>query len=117
MLSNHWFGGGGPSWRWLCTGVPFGPMNDRSLMSDMILALIEQAVRAPSSHNTQPWLFRVREAAVEIHADLARALPVNDPHNRELYISCGAALFNLEVAAARAGVGTKTTPLPDPSNP
>ncbi|MGL4462044.1 MAG: Acg family FMN-binding oxidoreductase [Planctomycetia bacterium] len=86
-------------------------------MNDMTLALIEQAVRAPSSHNTQPWLFRIHKGAVEIHADRSRALPVNGPHDRELHISCGAALFNLEVAAARAGVGTETTRLPDPSNP
>ena len=63
-------------------------------MNDTTLALIEQAVRAPSSHNTQPWLFRDREGAVEVHADRSRALPVNDPHDRELHISCGAALFN-----------------------
>jgi nitroreductase len=91
-------------------------MKKRILMSHMTIAFIEQAIRAPSSHNTQPWLFRVRAGAVEVHADHSRALPVNDPHNRELHISCGAALFNLEVAAARAGVGTNTTSLPDPSN-
>lgn len=83
-------------------------------MNDRILALIEQAVRAPSSHNTQPWLFRVRDEAVELYADRSRALQVNDPHDRELTISCGAALFNLEVAAAREGVGTQTTLLPGP---
>jgi nitroreductase len=80
--------------------------------SDMTLALIEQAVRAPSSHNTQPWLFQVRPGAVELHADRSRALPVNEPHDRELHISCGAALFNLEVAAARTGLGTETALLP-----
>lgn len=86
-------------------------------MNERILALIEAAARAPSSHNTQPWLFRVRDKAVEVHADRSRALPVNDPHDRELTISCGPALFNLQAAAARAGRGTETTLLPDPSHP
>jgi hypothetical protein len=82
-----------------------------------IIALIEKAARAPSSHNTQPWLFRRRQDAVEVHADRTRALPVNDPHGREMTISCGAALFNLESAAAEAGHGTETTLLPEPADP
>src|SRR5690606_6420042 len=32
----------------------------------------------------------------------APALPVSDPHDRELTISCGCALFNIRVAAAAA---------------
>src|SRR5262245_33315915 len=86
-------------------------------MDKNTLALIGKAIRAPSSHNTQPWLFRVREGAVELYADRSRALPVNDPHDRELAISCGAALFNLEAAAARAGAGTETTLLPEAGDP
>jgi nitroreductase len=62
-------------------------------------ALIADATRAPSSHNTQPWLFRATSDSVELHADRTRALPVNDPHDRELVISCGAALANLCAAA------------------
>ena len=54
-------------------------------MTDLAFLLIEQATRAPSSHNTQPWLFRVSAEAVEVHADRSRALPVNDPHDRELH--------------------------------
>ena len=70
--------------------------------------LLEAATRAPSSHNTQPWLFRARGDAIELFADRTRALPVNDPYDRELTISCGAALAHLEVAAAAAGHGVRT---------
>ncbi len=66
-------------------------------------ALVQRAALAPSSHNTQPWRFVVRDGALELHADRTRALPVNDPGDRELTISCAAALFNLRVAAAAAG--------------
>jgi nitroreductase len=63
------------------------------------LALIADATRAPSSHNTQPWLFRSAPGRIELHADRTRALPVNDPLDRELVLSCGAALANLCAAA------------------
>ncbi|WP_205208599.1 hypothetical protein [Arenimonas caeni] len=66
--------------------------------------LIARAVLAPSSHNTQPWLFRPGEGHVELLADRTRALPVNDPDDRELVISCGAALLTLRAAAAGAGL-------------
>lgn len=69
--------------------------------------LLEAAVRAPSSHNTQPWLFRTHGDTVELFADRTRALPVNDPFDRELTISCGAALFNLRVAAAHQGLAAE----------
>lgn len=55
-------------------------------------ALVRYAVRAPSSHNSQPWLFRVVGDTLELRADRGRRLPVVDPEDRELTISCGAAL-------------------------
>ncbi len=77
------------------------------------LALVASAVCAPSSHNTQPWLFRVSTEGVDLLADRTRALPVNDPDDRELTISCAAALFNLRVAAAHHGVACTVEVLPD----
>lgn len=64
---------------------------------------VESAIRAPSGHNTQPWLFKLTEDAIEIHADRRRALPVVDPDDRELTMSCGAALLNLVIALRHAG--------------
>lgn len=79
--------------------------------------LIEAAVQAPSSHNTQPWVFGIEPGAVSLYADRTRALPVNDPYDRELTISCGAALFNMEVAAKARGVDPIVSILPDPTDP
>ena len=76
-------------------------------------AIIEDAVRAPSSHNTQPWLFRLRDDAIELHADRTRALPVNDPRDRELIISCGAALTNLCASAEHHHFAPRVAPFPN----
>jgi len=80
-------------------------------------SMIERAVLAPSSHNTQPWFFRPSESAVDLCADRTRALPVNDPEDRELAISCGCALLNLRVAAASAGIAVQVRLLPKPEEP
>lgn len=79
--------------------------------------LLAEAVLAPSSHNTQPWLFENAATGVRLHADRTRALPVNDPEDRELTISCGAALLTLRVAAAGVGLGTTVELLPDSKAP
>lgn len=70
---------------------------------------------APSSHNTQPWLFRVDNTGVELYADRTRALPVVDPEDRALIISCGAALYNLRVAIRHFGFTDGVELFPDGS--
>lgn len=80
-------------------------------------SMIGRAVLAPSSHNTQPWFFRLSESAVDLCADRTRALPANDPEDRELAISCGCALMNLRAAAASAGLHVQVRLLPKPEEP
>lgn len=80
-------------------------------------AALRFAVLAPSSHNSQPWLFRMSGDALELLADRARALPVVDPDDRELTISCGAVLKFLRVTLAHFGEGAQVTLLPDPDEP
>ncbi len=74
--------------------------------------LVEAATKAPSSHNTQPWLFELGSDEISLIADRTRALPANDPQDRELTISCGAALFNLRVAVAASGRSAQVELLP-----
>lgn len=85
--------------------------------SEQALSLIRKAVLAPSSHNTQPWLFRVARSAIDLLADRTRALPANDPENRELAISCGCALMNLRVAAANHRFHVQVQLVPDAKEP
>lgn len=75
--------------------------------TDRIRSLLKYAVLAPSSHNTQPWLFKITDNTVYLYADRTRALPANDPDDRELTISCGCALMNLRVAAAHEGLSVR----------
>lgn len=79
--------------------------------------LVRYAVLAPSTHNSQPWLFRVRGEALELFADRSRALSVCDPHDRQLTISCGAALGFARLAARNFGREAHIDLLPSPRNP
>ncbi len=85
--------------------------------ADLVADLLRAAARAPSLMNTQPWRFVVRGDRIELRADAGRALPVADPAGRELTLSCGAALLNLRVAAARARRACAVRLLPHPAEP
>lgn len=89
------------------------PPHDNPACRDILVQAVESAIRAPSSHNTQPWLFRIGEDQVELYADRRRSLPVVDPEDRELTISCGAALFNLCLSIRHQGRATAVEVLAD----
>jgi hypothetical protein len=73
---------------------------------EQIEFLLRYAILAPSSHNTQPWIFKIVEDGVQVFADDSRRLLVTDPDDRELLLSVGAAITNLRVAAAWFGFET-----------
>ncbi|MFC7484040.1 hypothetical protein ACFQX7_33960 [Luedemannella flava] len=76
-------------------------------MSDWVSALRgREAVfrRAPSAHNTQPWVVRYGTDEVAVHWDPARALPDSDPTGRDLFLSLGAFVEACLITAADAGL-------------
>lgn len=75
------------------------------------------AIQAPSTHNTQPWRFRIRDGALAIYLDDTRRLEVIDPLRRQMTISCGCALFNARIAIRAFGFIDDTRILPDPDQP
>ncbi len=85
------------------------PMNHIYAQNPDFLPMIEQAIKAPSGHNTQPWLFKVNDNSIEIHPNFTKALPVVDPDNRELFISLGCAAENLCIAASEKGYASIVT--------
>jgi hypothetical protein len=75
------------------------------------------AILAPSSHNTQPWRFMIFDDELLVCADRSRSLAVIDPFDRELIISCGAALFNLRVVFSYFSVPIEITLFPQATDP
>jgi len=84
---------------------------------DQLYFLLNYAVLAPSCHNTQPWLFRLNDNSLDIYVDFKRALSIVDPDNREMVISCGAAIGTLVLAAKFFAyqAHVKYAPTADPS--
>jgi hypothetical protein len=79
--------------------------------------LLQYAILAPSSHNAQPWIFRVTPQGVQVMADFSRRLPVTDPRDRELWMSIGTAIANLRIAAAHFGFETAVLYTSTPKEP
>lgn len=75
--------------------------------------LVAAATLAPSMHNTQPWRFVADVGGIDVYADDSRDLRVADPDHRARTISCGAALFNLRVAAAHSRLAVSVDQFPD----
>lgn len=74
-------------------------------------------VRAPSMHNTQPWLFRLHDGAVEVLADPARQLAVADRAGWAVRLACGAAVYNARLALAVVGTPAEVALRPDIAQP
>ncbi len=78
--------------------------------------LLQYAVLAPSTKNTQPWRFSIGANTVGVFADLTRWQPVADRGRRELYISLGCALENLLVAGEQFGFAHDVSYFPQSAN-
>lgn len=63
--------------------------------------------RAPSAHNTQPWVLRYADDAVAVHWDEERTLPAGDPTRRDLFLSLGAFVETCLVVATDAGLAVR----------
>ncbi|HJQ65274.1 MAG TPA: hypothetical protein VJ816_02800 [Gemmatimonadales bacterium] len=83
---------------------------------EKLAAAVTFAVRAPSNRNSQPWVSRIAGDTLELRADRSRALPVVDPEDRELIISCGAALFHVGLVLRHYGTMPRIERFPDPGD-
>ena len=90
-----------------------GVMNNIMTQNSDYLFMIENACKAPSGHNTQPWLFKIRKAEIDIYPDFSKELPVVDHNHRELFVSLGCAVENLCVAAREKGYHTEVKVIKD----
>ena len=81
------------------------------------LALVRAAILAASPHNTQPWLFKISDSAIELHIDTQRNVGALDPFLREEHIGIGCALENLLLAAPANGYAAAVALLPGKLGP
>ena len=88
-----------------CSGVQRKDLSSALLSSSPsirgdILKILQLASLAPSGHNTQPWTVHIDSPdKLIVGTDKNRWLPNVDPDNREIFLSIGAFLENLSVAA------------------
>lgn len=73
---------------------------------ELILNILSYAIRAPSTHNSQPWLFKLQTNGVSIYYNEKLFLPEADHDGRDLYISIGCMLENMIIAATHFGFST-----------
>lgn len=59
---------------------------------------------APSTHNSQPWRFLMKDSSVEIYTDPKVQIVEADPKQRDLYISLGCAIENMVLTAKHVGI-------------
>ncbi len=107
----------GVRWRW-CR-MPDEGQHDwpDGAQSPVLIEGLRAAVLAPSIHNTQPWLFQLRDSSVDVISDRRRQLTTLDPDGRAMHVSIGAALLNLQVALRAEGRASKLMLLPADGDP
>jgi len=82
------------------------------------IALMASAVsRAPSVHNTQPWVMETAGRTAALYERFDVRLPQHDPAGRDRLISCGAAVTNLRLAVRRLGWSERWTQFGNPPRP
>ncbi len=85
-------------------------------ISKILLQIVDSSLLAPSSHNTQPWLFAVENESLFFFVDKSRALQVADPTNRELYVSIGCSIANALAEAHAQHLEVDIKLFPDKKN-
>lgn len=70
---------------------------------ELILNILSYATRAPSTHNSQPWLFKLQPNSVSISYNEKLFLPEADKDGRDLYISIGCMIENMIITASHFG--------------
>lgn len=94
------------------------PIDDeQEFAADAIELALSFALLAPSPRNIQPWAFASDpgDGIIDIFLDRDRSRPVADPDGRELTISCGVALYFVQLALASLGAEHVVTMFPNPS--
>lgn len=79
--------------------------------------LLQFGIDAPSSHNTQPWLFKLTANAIEVYKNKDRELAESDKNGRQLFLSIGCAIENILLAADYYGLSNQISYFPNDTDP
>lgn len=96
-------GPGGPAYE------PWAKWRGRTI--DGLRRPLSAAILAANPHDTQPWLFEVRDESITVYADRARNLGSFDPFRREMHLGLGCAIENLVRAAGVYGYTAYVRPV------
>lgn len=96
------------------TGYRVWDVNEKDFLifestEDKIKFLLNYAVLAPSSHNTQPWKFKLNKNELEIIPDFSRHLIQSDKDKRMIYISLGCCFANIKIVAKYFGLESEVS--------
>ena len=80
------------------------PLDLAATGPERLAELVRMATLAPNSHNTQAWRFAAVPGGVQIAVDPARRTPVVDSDDHHLFVSLGAAVETLIIAATAYGI-------------
>ncbi|MBI2034782.1 MAG: nitroreductase family protein [Candidatus Levybacteria bacterium] len=69
-------------------------------IKEQIVFLLRYGILAPSTHNTQPWKFKIQNDALYIYPDWNLRLAYADPDDHNIYISLGCCIENILCAAS-----------------
>lgn len=78
----------------------FDTKNSIALTDDILTELIDAAGKAPSGGNNQPWRWHYQNGILHLFLEQSASQSYLDPENISSYMSLGAAIENLLVAAA-----------------
>ncbi|MDA1317156.1 MAG: hypothetical protein O3B87_03985 [bacterium] len=87
--------------------INYQKFNNYKSDKERIEHLLQYAILAPSTHNSQPWLFKIKKDYCEIHLNPEKKLPQADNLGRDAHISIGCCLENLILASIIYGVYKK----------
>lgn len=86
-------------------------------MNDFLTFLVEAAIRAPSGENCQPWSFKFDGSKIWLYNLPDRDLSIYNYKQKGSYVSHGAAIENMAIAASSKGYETAVQLFPDQGQP
>lgn len=93
------------------------PPDGRTTLYESLDYLVDQAGRAPSPMNLQPWRFRARRGGLDLLGDPGQVPDRSEAQRRQMVVACGAALFNLRLALRHLGFEPRVSVLPHDDDP